>query len=169
MTAVTPEATAEALTVLAMLEKDSTIVTAESVTGGRLAAAFTSVPGSSAHYAGGVVAYATGLKEDLLGVPRAVLDRDGAVAATTAEAMAIGARERLRATYGLATTGVAGPESQEGKPIGLVYVAIAGPDRRVTERHRLAGTRQEIQSQAVLAALRLARRRLESARRGEGG
>jgi nicotinamide-nucleotide amidase len=169
VSSVAAEATDAAEAVLAVLEGETTIVTAESLTGGLLAAAFTSVPGSSAHYAGGVVAYATRLKATLLGVPITTLDRDGAVAATTAEAMAIGVRERMTATYGLATTGVAGPDPQEGKPVGLVYVAVAGPNWRVTERHVLAGTREEIQSRTVLAALRLARRRLEQAQRGTQG
>ena len=106
----------------------ASVATAESLTGGRLAALLTSVPGASATYVGGVVTYATELKQSLLGVPEALVAEHGVVSAPCARAMARGARALTGATYALATTGVAGPDRQEGHPPGTVYVALAGPD-----------------------------------------
>lgn len=102
-----------------------TVAAAESLTGGLVCAALTSVPGSSAVVRGGVVVYATELKATLAGVPEAVLAAAGPVAASTAAAMASGVRERLGADIGLATTGVAGPDPQDGHPPGTVHVAVA--------------------------------------------
>ncbi len=133
----------------------ATVATAESLTGGRLAARLTEVPGSSAAYLGGVVSYATEVKIDVLGVPRAVVDDHGVVSAECAEAMASGARNLLGATFALSTTGVAGPERQEGKPVGTVYVAIAGPAGVETVALDLDGGRDEIQRATVTAAVDL--------------
>jgi nicotinamide-nucleotide amidase len=132
---------------------DATLATAESLTGGLLAATVTSVPGASARYRGGIVAYVTDVKHRLLDVPEEVLQAHGAVSAETAEAMAAGAREALGSTHGVATTGVAGPDLQEGKPVGLVYVAVAGPRGTSSSRHRLAGERAVVRADAVGAAL----------------
>jgi nicotinamide-nucleotide amidase len=138
-----------------------TVATAESLTGGLLAAALVSVPGASEAVRGAVVAYATELKTDLVGVPAEVLERDGAVASTTAMAMAEGVRTRCRADFGVATTGVAGPEPQEGHSAGTMHVAVAfdagvrvgsfGPD--ATRRDR-----QTVRRLAVVRALDLLRR-----------
>jgi nicotinamide-nucleotide amidase len=105
-----------------------TLATAESCTGGLLAAAITSVAGSSQIFIGGVVAYANPLKVDWLAVPQPVLEAHGAVSQSVAEAMALGVRARFGTSLGIATTGVAGPGSSESKPPGLIYVAVAGPD-----------------------------------------
>jgi len=105
-----------------------TLATAESCTGGLLAAAITSVAGSSQIFLGGVVAYANPLKVDWLAVPEPVLEAHGAVSPEVAEAMALGVRARFDTGLGIATTGVAGPGSSESKPPGLIYVAVAGPD-----------------------------------------
>jgi nicotinamide-nucleotide amidase len=113
--------------VAALTRRGETVAVAESLTGGLVAAALTSVPGSSAVFVGAIVAYATRLKADLLGVPAGLLADQGPVDQMVAAAMASGVRERLGATYGLATTGVAGPGPADGKPSGTVFVAICGP------------------------------------------
>jgi len=127
--------------------RGATVATAESLTGGQLAVRLTNLPGSSATYVGGAVTYATELKRSLLGVPREVIDTVGVVSAECAEAMADGVRRLTGATYALATTGVAGPEPQEGKPVGTVYLGIAAPGLTRAIGLRLAGSRSEIQSQ----------------------
>ncbi|WP_035931073.1 competence/damage-inducible protein A [Pseudofrankia saprophytica] len=137
-----------------------TVAVAESLTGGRLAAAFTATPGASAYFRGGVVAYATDAKASVLGVDEAVLATDGAVSARTAAAMAAGVRDLFGATWGLATTGVAGPEEQEGKPVGTLHLGLAGPDGTVTRSLRLPGDRPLIQTFAVVQALDVLRRTL---------
>lgn len=112
----------------ALVAAGATVATAESLTGGLVGAALTSVAGASAAYRGGVVSYATDLKHRLLGVDAGLLAERGAVDPDVAEAMAIGVRERLGADYGVATTGVAGPDPQDGTPVGTVWVAVATPD-----------------------------------------
>jgi nicotinamide-nucleotide amidase len=145
-----PDAT-EALTLLGAA--GATLATAESLTGGRLAATVTSVPGASVSYLGGMVTYATALKQSLLGVPAELVERYGVVSAECARAMAAGCREATGATYALATTGVAGPDSQEGKPVGTVFVGIAGPDGVSTLTMELVGDRHQIQDRACREAL----------------
>jgi nicotinamide-nucleotide amidase len=153
---VSGEAVSLAASVLARLaEANATLATAESLTGGLLAAAITSVPGSSVCFRGGVVAYATDVKHRLLDVPADVLHEHGAVSAQTAVAMAAGARTGLSGTYGAATTGVAGPDAQEGKPVGLVHVAVTGPGGNSARTHRFAGDRAAVRSAAVEAVLSL--------------
>ncbi len=110
-----------------LVSRGATLATAESLTGGRLAARITAVPGASQAYVGGVVAYATEVKQDLLGVPDPLLARHGVVSPECARAMAEGARRLLGASHALATTGVAGPDLQEGQPAGTVFVGVAGP------------------------------------------
>ncbi|GLZ04382.1 CinA-like protein [Actinomadura sp. NBRC 104412] len=110
-----------------LAERSATVATAESLTGGLIGAELTRMPGSSATYAGGMVAYATALKKELLGVPARLLDEHGAVHPDVAAAMATGARERLGATYGIAVTGVAGPEAQDGREVGTIFVGVATP------------------------------------------
>lgn len=143
------------------------VAVAESLTGGLLAAALASVPGASVVFRGGIVAYAADLKASLLGVDPAVLASHGTVSAETARAMADGVRARLGATFGLATTGVAGPDPAEGKPVGTVYIAAtrgdSGPgtgqtgerDDRIIRRLDLAGSRNDIRRQTVTEALAL--------------
>lgn len=126
-------------------DRGETLATAESLTGGQLAALLTSVPGSSAWFVGGVVSYATDLKLRLLEVPPDVVDGVGVVSAECAAAMAVGVRRLCRSTYGVATTGVAGPAEQEGKPVGTVYIGVAGPDGAQAHRLSLDGSRGEIQ------------------------
>jgi PncC family amidohydrolase len=122
-----------------------TVATAESLTGGRLAVALTDVPGASETFLGGVVTYATELKHSLLDVPARIIDEHGVVSAECARAMASGIRALSGATYGLSTTGVAGPDEQEGKPAGTVFVGIAGPGLLEAVSLELSGNRRAIQ------------------------
>ena len=122
--------------------RGATVATAESLTGGRLAAMLTSVPGSSETFVGGVVAYATELKVSLLGVPPGVVERYGVVSAECARAMAEGARRATGATYAVSTTGVAGPGPQDGIPAGTVHVGVAGPGATTAVALELVGDRE---------------------------
>lgn len=152
----------------ALRDRAATLAVAESLTGGLLAAALTDVAGSSQTFRGGVVAYATELKARLLGVDEALLARHGAVHPEVAAAMARGAAQRLGATFGLATTGVAGPDPQDGRPPGVVYVALAGPGagpHGLVRSLSLAGGRARVRADTVRAALELA---LEAVARAEG-
>lgn len=149
-----PETRDLAATLIAALQgRDESLATAESLTGGLLAAIVTGVPGASAVYAGGVVSYATEVKQQLLGVTETLVDEYGVVSAECAEAMATGVRDLLHTTYAMSTTGVAGPEEQEGKPVGTVYVGVAGPDGVHSLPLGLAGTRAIIRERACAAAL----------------
>ena len=138
----------------------ATVAVAESLTGGLLGAALTALPGSSAAFRGGLQVYATDLKSSLAGVSEEVLTEHGAVSRPTAQALALGARERLGATYGVGVTGVAGPDEQEGKPAGTVHVAVAGPDGVRAASVRLPGDRTRVRLLAVTSALDLLRRAL---------
>ena len=150
------ERVARAADVIAdMIADRSTVATAESITGGRLVAALTSVAGSSAVVRGSVVAYSNEVKASMLGVDPVILAEQGAVCSDVAEQMARGARDRLGATYGVATTGEAGPSSGSGIPIGRVFIAVAGPAGTTSRRLDIEGDRDEIQRGAVKGALRL--------------
>lgn len=140
-----------------LLAAGQTVATAESLTGGLLGAVLTARAGSSRTYRGGVVAYALDLKVTLLGVPAADLERNGPVHPRTATDMAVGVRDRLEATYGLSTTGVAGPEPHGDQPVGTVDLACAGPGETVVRRRHLSGDRDAIRRAAVVAALELLR------------
>ena len=131
------------------------VATAESLTGGLLGATLTDVPGASRAFRGGVVAYATAVKQSLLGVPEELLAAHGAVSAECAEAMASGVRELLGASYGVATTGVAGPDPQEGHPVGTVWIAVAGSGSPVTRLLRLTGERSRVRRDTCAAAVAL--------------
>jgi nicotinamide-nucleotide amidase len=130
--------------------------TAESCTGGLVGHLLTQVPGSSDVFRGGIVAYADGVKSDLLGVPPATLARHGAVSAQTARAMAHGARQRLGVEAAVAVTGIAGPSGGgPDKPVGLTYVAVADPQGDVVERHHWSGGREANKLASAEAALEL--------------
>src|SRR3954464_5641285 len=131
----------------------ATVAVAESLTGGLLGATLTAMPGASQTFRGGVLAYATDLKESVLGVPGPLLAAEGAVSAQVAAAMAAGVRDRLGATYGVALTGVAGPDPQDGHQPGTVFVAVAGPSGGQVRSLRLPGHRVEIRDRAVDVAL----------------
>ncbi|WP_097962398.1 CinA family protein [Streptomyces sp. or20] len=136
--------------------RGETLAVAESLTGGLVAADLTSVPGASRSFRGSVTAYATSLKRDVLGVDESLLAERGAVDAEVALRMAVGVRRVLDADWGVSTTGVAGPEPQDGQPVGTVYVAVAGPSgvEKVTAL-RLNGERADIRSESVRSALEL--------------
>ncbi len=131
------------------------LATAESCTGGWIAQALTSVPGSSGWFDRGFVTYSNAAKCEMLGVDAALLARFGAVSAETARAMAEGALARARAQVALAVTGIAGPSGgAPEKPVGTVWFAWAGAGRKtLSRRHRFDGDRQAIRRQAVAAAL----------------
>lgn len=150
------DSTAEALAVVAALRSlRASVATAESLTAGLLCATLVDVPGASEVVRGGIVAYAADLKVSLLGVPADLIARVGTVDPDTAKAMATGVRSMTAGDYGLATTGVAGPELVEGKPVGLAFAAVAGPDGTRVRRLVLAGDRQRVRRGATAAALRL--------------
>jgi PncC family amidohydrolase len=143
--------------ILAMLsQRGQTLACAESCTGGRIAAALTAIPGSSAVFLGAVVAYSNAAKQALLGVAEATLGAHGAVAAPTAVEMAQGARQAFGADWAVSTTGIAGPGGATAeKPLGLVYIAVAGPDSAAATEYQFSGPREQVQRQAVDAALEL--------------
>ncbi len=132
-----------------LVERGDTIAVAESLTGGMLAAALTAIPGASAAFRGGVVAYATDLKAELLAVPASLLERHGAVHPAVAAAMAEGACRRLRATVGAATTGVAGPDPADGQPVGTVHIAVATAAATTARALALSGDRHQIRVATV--------------------
>ncbi len=154
-----------AAAVLSLLkQRGETLATAESLTGGLVAATIVDVPGASAVFRGGIVAYATELKALLVGVPEDLLTARGPVDPDVALALARGARERCAADWGLATTGVAGPDPQDGHPVGRVYVAVCGPGISEVRELTLAGDRSAIRAGSVAAVLVLLKDTLVSAR-----
>lgn len=150
---------AEPVDVAGLLERlraaGETVAVAESLTGGLVAASLTDVPGASDVFRGGVVAYATDLKAELLGVDPQLLAEAGPVDERVAAAMAEGVRHRLGATWGLATTGVAGPDPQAGHAPGLVYLGVAGPAGTHALRRLFNGDRDAVRRAAVSGVLRL--------------
>ncbi|RLV49409.1 CinA family protein [Nocardioides mangrovicus] len=136
-----------------LAERGQTLATAESLTGGRLASLLTDVAGASATYVGGVVSYATSVKEQVLAVPVEVIREHGVVSAECARAMAEGVRGLVGADRAVATTGVAGPTEQEGKPVGTVFVGLAGPEGTEAIALHLSGDREAIRQQTCEAAL----------------
>ncbi|MEW2156016.1 CinA family protein [Streptomyces sp. NPDC007189] len=141
--------------------RGETLAVAESLTGGLVAAEITSVPGASKVFRGSVTAYATELKHELLGVDATLLAQRGAVDSQVAAQMATGVRKALGADWGIATTGVAGPEPQDGRPVGTVFVAVDGPltshpgsaGGGKVEALRLNGSRAEIRMESVRSVL----------------
>ena len=138
------------------------LAVAESLTGGLLASTIVDVPGASKVFLGGVVAYATDAKVNVLGVPSSTIAEDGVVSSQTALGMAQSVVERFASSasagvqvWGLATTGVAGPDEQEGKPVGRVYVALCTGSETVTRQMTFSGDRAAIREAAVEAALDL--------------
>ena len=152
------EPSPNAALVAALIERKLTIAVAESLTGGQLVAALIDVPGASATVLGGVVAYNTSLKHSLLGVSAELLAEHGPVHPEVARQMASGVRTALAvggkpAEVGLATTGVAGPEPQGGHPVGTVYLGLAVGDRVESVALALSGSRSQIRSATVNAAV----------------
>ncbi|MCW3494035.1 CinA family protein [Microbacterium sp. SSM24] len=144
----------------ALAAKGWTVAVAESLTGGLVAATIVEVPGASAALRGGVVAYATDIKRDVLGVDAGLLASAGAVDPEVARQMASGVRTLLGADVGIATTGVAGPGAQDGKPVGTVCIAVVTPDAAVSSTEIFSGDRAAVRAAATEAALRAALARL---------
>lgn len=136
-------------------QKNMTIATAESCTGGMLAAKITSVPGVSSVYAGGFVTYATEEKHKMLGVPRKILRENGTVSKKTAKLMAAGTARETGTDVAVSITGNAGPEASEGKPVGLVYIGVCIDGKAVGRKYLLEGTRNEIREHACTEAMKL--------------
>jgi PncC family amidohydrolase len=139
-----------------------TVATAESLTGGNVSARITAISGSSSYFLGGIVAYSNAAKASLLGVAEETLATRGAVSAECAREMAEGARRAFGADLAVATTGIAGPSgATERKPVGLVYIALAGPDGVTTEEFRFSGGRAVVTDASTEAALLMLLRGLE--------
>ena len=155
--------TLEEMLVRRLREAGQTLAVAESCTGGLLANRLTNVPGASAVFVAGMITYAYRAKVALLGVDEALIKEHGAVSEPVAAAMAAGARRNAGTDWALATTGEAGPESGEGKPVGTLFVALAGPGDAapVVERHFFPTDREAFKHRASQAALDLLRRTLE--------
>lgn len=136
-------------------ERDETVATAESLTGGLVCATLVDAPGASDVVRGAVVAYAAEVKAQVLGVDDQQIASHGTIDAEVARQMAEGIRLRLGATWGLATTGNAGPESSEGKPVGTVFIAVAGPGASSVRELALSGDRDEIRRSTTAATLSL--------------
>lgn len=133
-----------------------TLVTAESLTGGGIGHALTSVSGSSAVYKGGVISYTNAVKHGILGVPQEALDRYGAVSREVAKAMAEGVRRLLEADVSVSVTGLAGPGGDEyGNPVGTVFIGFSDGKQTVVEHCLFAGDREEVRNQTIEAALKL--------------
>ncbi|MET9548546.1 CinA family protein [Streptomyces sp. NPDC006627] len=160
--------------------RGETLAVAESLTGGLVAAEITAAPGASVVFRGSVTAYATDLKRDVLGVEGTLLDERGAVDPEVARQMAVGVRKALGADWGIATTGVAGPDSQDGKSVGTVFVAVAGPGLDGMRGYagggaegkvaalRLNGDRSEIRMESVRSVLTLLLEQLADEPAGNG-
>jgi nicotinamide-nucleotide amidase len=155
------EETLEQVVARLLGERGLSLATAESLTGGLVGARVTTVPGASEYYRGGIVAYATEAKAAVLGVDRQLLDQHGPVSEAVAAAMAAGARRAFAADVGVATTGVAGPTEQDGRPVGNLCLAVADPAGTVTTTTRAPGDRTQVRAWATTLALDLLRRRLE--------
>ena len=141
-------------------ERRATVSVAESCTGGMLGERFTSVAGSSDYFLGGFITYDNAMKTGMVGVPPETLAQFGAVSQETAEAMAIGARERTGSTYALSVTGLAGPQGEGSLPVGTVYIGVADAAGVHVAHRVLLGDRQRIRTFAAQMALDLLRRRM---------
>ncbi|MFA5786322.1 MAG: competence/damage-inducible protein A [Actinomycetota bacterium] len=151
------EDTLESVVGALLRQRGQTLATAESLTAGLVAGRIASVPGASAYFAGGLVGYAVEAKASVLGVDPGLLATYGPVSEPTVVAMAEAVRRRFGVTWGIATTGVAGPETQGGQPVGTLWVGLDGPDGPVARRVRVPGEREQVRRWAVAGALNLLR------------
>jgi len=141
--------------------RSQTLSLAESCTGGYLSHLVTSIPGSSAYYIGGVVSYANAVKMEELGIPSDMLELNGAVSQPVVERMAEGVRNALKSEWAIATSGVAGPDGgTPEKPVGTVWIAVAGPDGVRSSKGVFMGTRDLVIRRSSIAALNMLRKRL---------
>jgi nicotinamide-nucleotide amidase len=148
--------TPESVVLQMLIERVLSLATMESCSGGLLASTITDVPGSSAAFKGGLVAYATEMKV-AWGVPGDIIAQYGVISVETARAMAAAARAFLGADIGIGVTGVAGPDLQEEKSVGTVHIAVAGPDRVSDTSQHFRGARTEIKWRATITAINLLR------------
>jgi PncC family amidohydrolase len=133
-----------------------TLVTAESCTGGGIGAVLTAVPGSSAVYKGGIICYTDWVKENLLKVPTVLLESEGAVSASVARAMAVGARIQLHADIAVSVTGLAGPSGDDfGNPVGTVYIGYSDAKQDLSVCYHFDGDREQVRRNAAQSALEL--------------
>jgi nicotinamide-nucleotide amidase len=148
------ETTLEDSVVAMLKDRNATVAVAESITGGWLGQRFTSVAGSGDVFIGGMITYDSGTKETFLGVRGSTLEQYGPVSEVTAQEMAVNVRELMKADYGISLTGNAGPTSDvDGKPVGLVYIGVAGRQNVKVEEHRLRGSRDDIRQRCTQLAL----------------
>lgn len=139
-----------------LVERNQTVAFAESCTGGLISATFTKIPGVSKVFYGGLVCYSNHTKKEILKVSGQTLNKWGAVSKPVAEAMALGARKVFRSHWSVAVTGIAGPAGgSKLKPVGLVFVSVAGPGFVIVEKKRFKGTRWNIQRQAAQFAVKM--------------
>jgi nicotinamide-nucleotide amidase len=137
-------------------QRAQTLSLAESCTGGLIGNRLTNIPGASAFFLLGIIAYDNAAKTKILGVPFAIFKKHGAVSKQVASAMAQGVRKILKTDYGLAVTGIAGPEGgSKSKPIGLVFIAVSTRQKTSVQKFLFKGTRLAIKNQAAQAALKL--------------
>lgn len=157
-----PHNTQIELLVQILKEKQMTIATAESCTGGLLGKSITDISGSSAVYPGGVISYCNRVKHEVLGVEQALLDRLGPVSMAVAQQMAAGVRRTVGADVGVGITGIAGPNSDEtGRPVGLVYIGVSDGRTDIVREYHFDGDRNAVRAQAAEAAAELALQLIE--------
>ncbi len=135
--------------------RGKTLSVAESLTGGLLAERLTSLAGSSKFFIGGVVCYHVRAKVVMTGIEPAIIAKHGVVSAETAAGLARGIRQRLKTDLSLAVTGVAGPEPHDGKPVGMVYIALADDEKELVKHFMFDGSREKIRGLTVLAAFKM--------------
>lgn len=155
----------ETALVNALKDRKLTITTAESCTGGRIAAAITAVPGSSKVFPGGIVSYCDRVKHQLLDVPEDMLEQYTAVSEPVARAMAQGASRQLGTDLALSATGLAGPEGDGIQPVGTVFLGLYAAGETYCERHVFLGDRAQVQAQATRRALEMALNWLEQTKK----
>ena len=144
-----------------LLEKAASLATAESCTGGAIAAMITTVPGSSRYFKGSVIAYSNDIKEEILGIDKQLIITHGAVSSQVAEAMAVGARKILNTDYAISTTGIAGPDGGSAeKPVGTVWIAVAGPEGVGSKLFKFGDERGRNIARTAYSALNELRKRL---------
>lgn len=154
----TNQTTLEEATIEILRQKNQTVSSAESMTGGGIGERLTSVAKSSEAYRGGFITYSVETKVSMLGLDRSFVDSHGPVSKEVAEAMAVAVREKLGTTFGVSIVGNAGPGSDvDGKPVGLVYVSISGPNGTITDESKFRGIREDIRRRGEQIALRLLR------------
>jgi len=153
---LTPISDASESVLACCLERDWTLAVAESCTGGLLGGSLTAIPGSSASFIGGVIAYSNAVKTGLLGVPREIIRSKGAVSEEAALGMAWGVARVTGADCGISITGIAGPDGgTPEKPVGTVWFAVIWPSGEISRLYRFPGQRAKVREQAVQAALDL--------------